>query len=171
MDNKTLKPGNFSVNYGLILGAIMVLISVTLYATGMALEGIQWPNFIYYILFPVIIIYAISSYKRLNNGILTLSTAIKIGLLIAIISALVNVVYGLIFNYIIDPEFMGQVVEKTGEKLLENPNITPEMVEQQMEIMKKFQNPLLGSAVWIALSAIFGLIYSLIGGLAMKKEA
>jgi hypothetical protein len=171
METDELTPGKFSINYGLILGAVMMLISIIMYATGMALEGIQWPNFIYYILFPVVIIYAISIYKRKSNGILTLSTAIKIGLLIAIISALVNVVYGLIFNYIIDPEFMGQIIEKTGEKLLENPNITPEMVENQMEMMKKFQNPLLGSAVWTALSAIFGLIYSLIGGLVMKKEA
>ena len=48
--------------------------------------------------------------------------------------------------------------------------MTPELIEQQMEIMKKFQNPLLGSAVWIALSALFGLIYSLIAGLIMKQE-
>lgn len=171
MQTKELTPGNFSINYGLILGAIMVLISVTLYATGMALEGVQWPNYLYYIIFPVVIMFAISSYKKQNNGILTLSTAIKIGLLIAIISALVNVVYGLIFNYIIDPDFMGLVVEKVGEKLSENPNLSPEMIEKQMEIMKKFQNPLLGSAVWVALSALFGLIYSLIGGIAMKKEA
>jgi len=171
METTELKPGNFSINYGLILGAIMVLISVTLYATGMALEGVQWPNYLYYIIFPVIIMFAISSYKKQNNGILKLSTAIKIGLLIAIISALVYVIYGLIFNYIIDPEFMELMMEKTGEKLLENPNITPEMVEKQMEMMEKFQNPLLGSAFWVALSAIFGLIYSLIGGLVMKKEA
>jgi hypothetical protein len=171
MESQPLSPGKFSTNYGLVLGALMMLITIVTYTTGMALEGIQWPNFIYYIVFPAVIIYAISNYKKQNGGILTLSNALKIGLVIAMISALVNVVYGLIFHYVIDPEFAGQMIEKTGEKMLENPKITTEMVEKQMEIMEKFQNPLLGSAVWVAFSAIFGLIYSLVGGLVMKKEA
>lgn len=171
MELKQLTPGNFSINYGLILGGVMILIHVVLYVTGMALEGIQWPNYLYYIIFPVVLIHAIWLFKKNSDGLLTLSNALKIGLLIAVISALTYIVYGLLFNYVIDPEFMEQVIENTGEKLLENPNVTPEMVEKQMEIMKKFQNPFLGSAVWLAFSAIFGLIYGLIGGLVMKKEA
>ncbi|MFI1743736.1 DUF4199 domain-containing protein [Thalassobellus sediminis] len=170
METKELTLGNFSINYGLILGIIIMLISIITYSNGMALDGVQWPNTIYYVIFPVVIIYAISNYKKKNNGILSLATAIKIGLLIGVISALVYAIYGLIFNYIIDPEFMGQVIERTGEKLMENPNLSPEIVEKQLEMMKKFQNPFLGSAVWVAFSAIFGLIYSLIGGLVMKKE-
>ncbi|UJH91988.1 hypothetical protein LZ575_04980 [Antarcticibacterium sp. 1MA-6-2] len=31
-------------------------------------------------------------------------------------------------------------------------------------------NPFLGGAIFIAMSAFFGLIYSLLAGLAMKKE-
>jgi len=169
---ETQKPtaGKFAMNYGLLLGGIMVLISVILYVTGMALEGVQWPNYLYYLIFPGIIIYAINQFKKTNGNVLSLGDAIKVGLAIAMISALVNVLYGLIFNYYIDPDFMEKIIEVAGEKLLENQRMTPEMIEQQMEIMKKFQNPLLGSAVWIAFSAIFGLIYSLIAGLIMKKE-
>ena len=160
----------FAMNYGLILGLIMILISVITYVTGMALEGKQWPNFIYYIIFPVVIFYSISQYKKNNAGLLSLGEAIKIGLLIAIISAIVYAIYGLIFNYIIDPDFMGQAMDVAREKLLENPNMTEEMVDQQMEWVEKFSNPALGTAFWIAASAIFGLIYSLIAGLVMKKE-
>jgi len=170
METQEQTPGKFSVNYGLILGAIMILISVIQYVTGMALEGTNWPTYLYYIIFPAVIIYAISVYKKNNNGFLTLSNAIKIGLIIAIISALVNIVYGIVFNYFIDPEFTGKIIEMTGEKLLENPNVTPEMVETQMEMMEKFQNPIFGFTIWLALSAFFGLVYSLIGGLIMKKE-
>jgi len=170
METQQPTAGKFAMNYGLVLGAIMILIQVVMYATGMALEGAQWPYILYYILFPVIIIYAISLFKKQNAGILSLGQALKVGLSIAMISALVNVGYGLIFNYFIDPEFMDQLMQVGLEKAAENPNMTPEMLEQQEEIMRKFQNPLIGSAMWIALSAIFGLIYSLIGGLVMKKE-
>ena len=91
-------------------------------------------------------------------------------MLIGVVSAIVYVIYGLIFNYIIDPEFMGLMKEAVRDKMLENPNMTEEMVDQSMSIAEKFMDTLIGSAFWIAMSAFFGLIYSLIGGLIMKKE-
>ena len=171
MENLAPTPGKFARNYGLILGLILILISVVMYVTGMQLEGKQWPMYIYYIIFPVVIIYAISQFKKNNANLLSLGQAIKVGLIAAIISGLIFSVYGLIFNYLIDPEFQGQAMEVVRDKMLENPNMTEEMVDQQMAMIEKFQNPILGSAFWIAMSAFFGLIYSLIGGLVMKKEA
>ena len=101
---------------------------------------------------------------------LKLGEAIKLGVMIGIISAIVYVIYGIIFNFIIDPEFMDLMKEATRDKMLENPNMTEQMVDQSMAMVEKFMNPIIGSAMWIALSAFFGLIYSLIGGLVMKKE-
>jgi len=171
METQNLSPGKFARNYGLLLGLVLILIAVVMYATGMQLEGVQWPMYLFYILFPIVIMYAISQYKKQNGNLLSLGEAIKVGLAIAIVSALVYAVYGLIFNYIIDPEFMGLVIEAAKDKMLENPKMTEEMVEQSMKVMKIFSNPLIGIAVWVALSAFFGLLYSLIGGLVMKKEA
>jgi len=170
METTKLTHGKFSVNYGLILGTILIIITAILYFTGMQLEGKQWPMYIYYILFPTIIIYAINQYKKNTNMQLSIIDALKIGVIIAIISALVFAVYNIIFNYFIDPDFINKMMEVTREKLLENPKMTEEMVDKSLEIGKKFANPFLGSTIWIALSAIFGLIYSLIGGLAMKNE-
>ena len=170
MESQKVTVGSFAKNYGLVLGLVLILISVLMYVTGLQLKGEQWPMYIYYAIFPAVIIYAISQYKKSNANLLSLSEAIKVGLLIAVISAIVFAVYGLIFNYIIDPEFQGLAMEALRDKLLENPNMTEELVEQQMVMIEKFSSPLLGTAIWIALSAFFGLIYSLIGGLVMKKE-
>ena len=170
METQKLTPGKFALNYGLILGLVMIAIAVVTYVTGMALRLEQWPQWLYYVIFPVTVIYAISQYKKSNGNLLRLGEAIKLGVMIGIISAIVYVLYGIIFNYIIDPEFMDLMKEATRDKMLENPNMTEEMVDQSMAMVEKFMNPLLGSAMWIALSAFFGLIYSLIGGLVMKKE-
>ena len=170
METQKLSTGKFAMNYGLILGVVMILISIITYVTGLALEGAQWPNWIYYIIFPIIVIYAISQYKKHNANLLSLGEAIKVGLTIAVVSALVNIIYGLIFNYVIDPEFMGQMADVIRDKMLENPGMTEELVDQQMKFVEIFMNPLLGSAMFIGLSMIFGLIYSLIAGLIMKKE-
>ncbi|MCF8274346.1 MAG: DUF4199 domain-containing protein [Flavobacteriaceae bacterium] len=170
MESQKLSPGKFSLNYGLILGLLMIVIGVVTYITGWALELKTWPNWLYYVAFPVTIFYAISKYKKSNDNLLSLGQAIKIGLAIGLVSALVYAVYGLIFNYLIDPEFMSQIMEATRDKLLENPNLTEEIVDQQLAMMEKFMNPAIGTAIWIALSALFGLIYSLIAGLIMKRE-
>ncbi len=171
MESQKPNAGKFAMNYGLILGLVMITIAVVLYVTGMALEGVQWPNFIYYIVFPVVVIYGINQYKKTNANVLTLKDALKVGLAIAVISALVYVIYGFVFNYLIDPEFMGQAMEVAKDKMLENPNITEEQAEQSMKAMDFFSNPLIGSAFWLAMSAFFGLIYSLIGGLVMKSNS
>lgn len=171
MESTNVTPGKFATNYGLILGLILILISITMYFTGMQLEGEQWPMYIYYIIFPVTIMYAIGQYKKSNLNLLSLSEALKVGLMTAIVSALIFAVYNIIFNYLIDPEFIGKLMEATRDKMLENPNMTEEAANTAVEMMEKFSNPFLGSTIWVALSAVFGLVYSLIGGLVMKKES
>ncbi|MBC3757657.1 DUF4199 domain-containing protein [Hyunsoonleella sp. SJ7] len=171
MEAKELSPGKFAVNYGLILGLIMVIISVGMYTSGMMLEGKQWPIYIYYLIFPLFIIYTISQYRKSNGQILSLSDALKVGVATGVISGLIYAVYSIIFNYVIDPEFMGKMMEVAREKLYENPKMTEEMIDKSMEYVEKFSNPLLGSAIWIGMSTLFGLIYALVGGLILKKEA
>ena len=63
METQNLTPGKFAINYGVILGLVMVVISVMTYITGLALEGAQWPTAIYYVVFPIVIFYAISQFK------------------------------------------------------------------------------------------------------------
>lgn len=171
MDSEIKSPGKFAVNHGIILGLILVVIYTLMYATNMLIEGVQWPMYLYYIIFPAYLIYAISQFKKANYNLLTLSDALKVGVAAAVISGLVYTVFSIILFYVIDPGLMDKMMEVTREKLYENPNMTSEMVDSSMAMMEKFSGPLFGSAIWIALSALFGLIYSLIGGMVMKKES
>ncbi|WP_111306917.1 DUF4199 domain-containing protein [Confluentibacter sediminis] len=171
MESEIKSPGKFAVNYGIILGLILVVIYAVMYATNMLIEGKQWPMVLFYVIFPTFLIYTISQFKKTNNNLLTLSDALKVGVAAAVISALVYAVFSLVLFYVIDTELMSKMMEAAREKLYENPKMTSEMVEKNMEMAEKFSSPLLGAAVWIALSALFGLIYSLIAGLVMKKES
>lgn len=170
MESEKLTAGKFGVNYGLYLGGIMIIISILMYATDMALEGTQWPVYLYYVAFPVIILFAISKFKRSNENVLSLGNALKLGLVIAIISALVYVVYIFIFNYIIDPEFNGKMIE-VAESRIADSDLPVETKESQLKMIKMFSSPMAGSIMWTAMSMFFGLLYSLIGGLVMKRSA
>jgi len=172
METQKISAGKFGVNYGIILGVIMVALSVISYVTGQALEGAQWPNLIYYIIFPIVIMYAISKYKKHNANVLSLGSAIKLGVIIGVISALVFVVYFLLFQYVIDPEFMDLVMEMQTEKMIEdNPNMSQDQLDQSLKMMEMFRNPAIVGAFWTAMSAFFALLWSLIGGLVMKSNS
>lgn len=171
MDSETKSPGKFALNHGIILGLILVVIYAVMYATNMLTEGKQWPMVLYYIIFPTYLIYIISQFKKEKGNLLTLSDALKVGVATAVISGLVYAVFSIVLFYVIDPGLMDKMLEVTREKLYENPNMTSEMVESSMKMAEKFSGPIVGSAIWIALSALFGLIYSLIGGMVMKKES
>lgn len=170
MDNTQSPFKKNATTYGVMLGVIMILIAVIMYVTGMPLEGKQWPQFLYYLFFPAGIIIAIKNFKNENDNFLSLSEALKLGLAIAVISAILFIVYTLLFNYIIDPTYNEAIIEVALDKMSESPNVTDEQIEQTTKFMKFMSNPLLGGAVWLALSLFFGLIYSLVGGLVMKRE-
>lgn len=159
-----------STTFGVGLGVIMILIAVIMYVTGMPLRGIQWPQYLYYLIFPAGIIIGIKNFKSENNNFLTLKEALKLGLAIAIVSSLIFVIYTLVFNFIIDPEYNDKIIEVALDQVKESPNVTQAQIDQTEKFMSFMSNPFLGGAVWIALSLFFGLIYSLIGGLIMKKE-
>lgn len=172
MEDQKPTVGKFAMNYGIILGVLMIALSVVSYVTGQALEGAQWPQVVYYIAFPVVIMFAISAFKKNNANVLTLGNAIKLGVVIGVISAIVYVIYGVLFQYVIDPEFMGQMMEITRDRMIEqNPDTPQAQIDQSIKFMEMMFNPLIGSAFWIAMSALFGLIWSLIGGLVMRSNS
>lgn len=171
MENTTSpSPAKIGVNYGLLLGIILILISVVMYVTGMAYEGKQWPMYIYYVIFPVVIIFGIKNYKAENNTYLSLSEALKVGVLIGVISGIIFLIYNLIFNYIIEPDFGEQMIEISRNQMAEAGTLTEEQIEMSIGWVRWMTNPFLGGAIWIAMSAFFALIYALIAGLVMKKE-
>ena len=62
----------------------------------------------------VIIVLGIRNFKSVNNNLITWGQSVKIGVGIAIVSALLGIIYNLIFMNFIEPEFMNQMMEKTS---------------------------------------------------------
>ena len=162
-------PGKFGINNGLLLGAAMIIISVFIYANDMDFKNQQWPTYIYYVVFPVVIFYTIYRYKIYNNGVLSLRDAMKAGLIAAIISALVYTAYVLLFNFVIDPEHNLKIIDFVSNQmaLMDAP---VKQKELSLKVIKFFYDPINGSLIWIAASMFFGLIYSLVAGLIMREK-
>ena len=170
MDKENAPIKKTALNSGLIIGGLLLIIVAGMYATGALIEGVQWPMYIYYLLYPLLIGYTVHSYRKANGGFLTLGQALKVGVTAAVIGGIIYAVYNIIFVTFIEPDFIAQMMEVTREKLFENPNMTEEQADMTMGFVEKMSNPYLGGAFFIVLSAFFGFIYSLISGLIFKRE-
>jgi hypothetical protein len=169
MENKASSK-SIIVNYGLILGVIGVLISLILYATGNSLK-LNWVNGVAgFAAMIVIITLGIKKFKAGNGGYLTFGQGVKIGMFIALLSAVVSIIYNFIFLNFIEPDFMNQVLE-VQRAAWEEANMTQDQIEGAESMFKTFSSPVITSLFAIVGAAFFGFIISAIASAIMKKSA
>jgi len=165
------KPTNkIALNYGLYLGIASILISVILYALGKHQEQ-DWKNgLISFIVMATIITLGIKKYKEFNGGFMTLGQGLKTGIGIALIGGVIGIIYTLIFVTVIEPDSLAQGMELARQKLLDNPNISEEQIDAQMEMAKKFSTPGMIAAFGLLWTLFLGFVISLIAGAIMQKK-
>ncbi len=170
MENQQKSTNKTALHFGIILGIVSVLISVIIYALGMAYDQDWKTGMIGFIAMAIIIFLGIKKYKELNEGYITLGQAIKTGVGIALIGGIISVIYSYLFMNFIEPDFVVNTMAGAEEKMLErNPNLTDEQIEQALSISKKMMSPVIMSAIGIVWSLFLGLIISLVSGLILKK--
>lgn len=171
MENPQLSSKQIILNQGLLLGVISVLLSVSIYAMGNIYDQSIWVALISFAIMAVIIYLGIQKFKVNNNGLLSLGDALKIGLGISLIGAIVSIIYNQIFINFIEPDFMENMMKVAEEKMLDsNPNMTDDQIETALSIQDKLSKPIIGIAMAIIGSLFFGFIISLIEGLILKKS-
>ncbi|HEY4616813.1 MAG TPA: DUF4199 domain-containing protein [Flavobacterium sp.] len=173
---RSVSPGKSGLVYGVLFGVIMVLEFVIMYIIGMrSLVGTSAGvivNIANYLVLPLLFIYlgCINYKKNLNNGFIRYGEALKVGVSITFIAALIYGLFNIAFNFIY-PDFINEMISITQDDMIkQNPNITSKEMEMGIEMMKKFMNPLIVLPVTLAMYSFFGLIYSLIVGAIVKNE-
>lgn len=160
-----------ALNYGLLLAGVGIVFSLILFSMDLQYErgwGIMVVNTL---VMAAVLFLGINTFKKSNAGFLSLGQAIKVGLAIAVISAVISIIYQMIFINFIDPDFMTTTMAMQKEQMLEqNPNMTQEQIDQATGMMETFSGP--GAMVVFIFvgSLFFGLIISLIEGLILKKS-
>ncbi len=165
---KPLKTGSFALKYGIFLGLISVAFAIMLFTMDLHYQRSTTNTIISIVIIVFMVVIAIYQFKKENSGYLTLGQALKIGLGVALIAAIISVIYTIVLFNVLDPDFMDKSFEYTKDTILEqNPNITEQQLEQNRKIQKNF--------AWVAYPVILifnlfaGFVISLIAGLIMKK--
>ena len=136
---------SFIINNGIILGVLGILISVINYAFGTHLDPHWSIGTLQFILMIAIIVLGISKFKKANGGFLSWGQGVKIDVGIAILSALISIIYNYIFVTFVEPDFMAQVMEVQNQKFLDQ-GMSQEQIEAANAMTEKFKSPLFTSA-------------------------
>ncbi|CAL2102943.1 conserved membrane protein of unknown function [Tenacibaculum sp. 190130A14a] len=156
------------LNYGLYLGLAGVLIHLTFYATG-NLISLGWLSGILGIIAMIVfIVLGIKKFKNDNSGYLTFGQALKVGVGIAVISAVISTIYTLVFTNVIMPDFQEQMLEVQKQAWMDA-GLNDEQIESSAEMTKKFQSPFISVPVSLVMAAFLGFVFSAISGAIMKK--
>ncbi len=169
MENIQPKTSKYALTYGILAGLAGIVFSLMLYfmdmhyEQGIAIQAVQFA------ILAIFVIIAILQFKKANSGFLSINQAIKIGPGVAVISFIVGMLYFLVFSNVIEPDFMANSYEIGRQKaIVENPQLTPEQIDQGIEFQKKFFWVIMG--VFMLISAIFALIVGAITGAIVKNK-
>lgn len=158
------------LNYGLLLGFVSIVIALLNYVFG----DLYNPHWIMIVASTVssiaIIVLGIKKVKEFNGGFLSIGEAIKTGLGISLISALIYSVYVAVFFNFIETSYFENMALVQEQKILEKyPNLTDEQMEGALKNAAMFNNTGANITLTIIVSLFFGLIISFISGLIMKR--
>ena len=159
------------LKFGLLLGILTILFNVILYVTDNYLAPHWSLGMLNFVMIIVVIILAFKAFKESNGGFLKLGEAIKIGLGVSLIAALIGAIWVLVLTQVLEPNYSELALDAIRTQMIE---MYPDMTDSQIDQTISFQEPFtkIGFMIPIAimLSLFFGFIISLIGGLIMKKE-
>lgn len=171
MKNQQISLKSTMMTFGLILGVVSVVFQLMLFFLEMHYQQTTAAGIVSIIIMIGVLVYAFIHYKKQNEGFLSLSEALKIGLGISLISALFGVIYSLILTNVLDPNTINKTIDFAFEKMRsENPEMTIDQIDMARGIAEKMSTPLISSAVQIIGALFIGFIVSLIGGLIVKKS-
>jgi DNA-binding transcriptional regulator of glucitol operon len=161
--------GKYALTYGLLLGGISVIFAFMLYSVDMHYQGGAMVMSISLALTIAAIVFGMIQFRKENNGFMSLSQAMKVGVGIALVGGIIGIVFNQLMVNVIDPEMMTKAMEFQKAALAESTKMTPNQIDAQMEMGKKFSTRGITIAIGLIFSVVVGLVLSLISGLILKR--
>ncbi|MDO7542794.1 MAG: DUF4199 domain-containing protein, partial [Flavobacteriaceae bacterium] len=173
IEDQNLELKNHILQYGSILGGISVVFGLMLYSRDMHYSQDIEITIISLVIMASIIVIAQFIYKKENSGFISLSRALKLGVGIGLISAIIYSLYFVVLATVLDPDTIAKSNEVTIEKMSEWRYVTDEMLEKMEDDMDNMTPP---KAIFNTTSSILivfiiiSFLISLISGLFLRHN-
>ncbi|RTE52167.1 DUF4199 domain-containing protein [Arenibacter aquaticus] len=170
MDETKPKTGKYALTYGLILGALSVVFALMLYSLDMHYQGGMLVLGVSLVITVSLITIGIIQFKKDNNGFVSFGQGLKIGVGIGLVGGIIGIIFNQVMAGLIDPEMMNKAMEYQKGLLMETTKMTPEQIDAQMEMGKKFTTPSMQIMFGLIYSVVASFLLSLIPALILKKQ-
>jgi hypothetical protein len=167
MSNSEIR--KMAANYGLIMGVIGLVFAAVQYAVGdFSMGSSANPRqYIYsginFIIGLVILVMAMNKLKARNGGFLPFGKGFRLGFSIYIFSAIVGIIWLMLYMYVLEPDYQAQILDASAEQIYDsNPNIGEEEFDMAMGWSEKMTGPLAMVVISIISAAFIGAIISAI---------
>jgi hypothetical protein len=169
MENQKNLLFKHAMNYGLIMGVALVILSLITYLAG-AVKAPTWVSFINYAIMIGIIIWGTMKYRdEVLSGAISYGNALGFGVLISLFAGIIVAVFTYIQITLIDPDFISKMLAIVEEELVKR-GMPDEQIEMAVEMQKKFMTPLIMTVSSLLGMVVMGFIFSLITSIFLKKE-
>ena len=169
-EKEELKTNKFAIEYGILTGGTGLIFAVMLFILDAHYENSTSTQIINGTIQLVGVTIACIAFKKANYGFITLSQALKTGVGVSLILAIMSVTYTLLLTNFVEPDFMDKALKISYNNTLEQyPEALANMdLNQYISAAKPY--------TWFSYPAIlmitlfFGFIESLIVGLIIQKK-
>ncbi|MCG8582350.1 MAG: DUF4199 domain-containing protein, partial [Bacteroidales bacterium] len=154
---------------GVYLGLISIVFPFSPYVAGLVGENyVSWISLVISIAF---VSWAMMNFRdKQNGGILTYKQGVGLGFITFLVGGIISSIFTYILFAFIDPGLIEELVQKSLEEAMRK---SPE-IEGNMDMVEKwtrmFVNPTAMAIMGVVMSAIGGIIISLILAAIFKKE-
>ena len=172
MENEKMSAGKVAMNYGLILGLVLIVYSLILYLVDVPLESLQYANWAGYVFTIVAMVLGIKAYRdKYAGGLITYGKSFSTGFMIGLYAAIISAIYAFFYFSYINPGIIQEMMDlRVAEMWADNPEMTEEQFEMAESWMKRFMSPVM-LVVWgLIANVIISLILSLIVSIFMQKK-
>jgi hypothetical protein len=157
------------INYGIYLGISGIIVSLVKYATGSLYTQEFYSGVIGLLLIVAFIVLGIKKYKADNSGFISFGQAVKIGIGVAMISALISAIYFYLLTTVIEPNFAVNTIEAQKVMFADTFGMTEGQIEEATKNSAENFNLSLFGGIFI-MNLFLGGVISLIAGAIMKKS-
>lgn len=167
---KKMSPFKHMLNTGLILGVVAILFTVVAYLTGDIYKQNNWENWGSLLVSFVLVYYFTVKYRKEEcENYLSYGQAFKFGWISMMISAVISLVFMMILQNVIEPDFMSKMMDVQREAMAEK-GMSDAQIEAAIAFGKKFQSPAIVIIVGLVWSMIISLVISLITAIFAKRN-
>lgn len=168
MEEKSNSIWKAGLNYGAMLGLILIIYTVLLYVMDMSFnKGLTYVSFLF---MAAMIFYGSKSYRDNSlGGYITYGRALGISMIIVLIAGIISTIYFLIHTSVVDTEYVTKLIAAAEEELLKK-GMTDDQIEMALSIQKKMMKPSIMAVFGLIGTGFWGLIISLITSIFVKKQ-